>query len=451
MTKKNPSVGIIGAGISGLSIAYALAEQNIPITVYERSNEVGGAIRSIQKDGWLVEEGPNTLIVKSQEVWDLLDNLELDEKLQEANQVAKKRFVVKNGIPIPIPMSAGSFLKTNLLSIGAKLRLLKEPFVDSSIQFDESIASFIRRRLGDQPLNYGVNPFVSGIYAGDPKLLSIKHTFSSLWEMEQEHGSLTKGLFKKSRSAASKRALISFTEGNQTLPREIAKVLSDKVHLSTEIRSIEQTEEQWTVQGATKNNDFETSHECVVSTIPTHILPSILNLDLADELADIPYAPMGVLALGFKKEDVDHPLDGFGMLIPEVENFNLLGCLFSSTLFPGRAPDGHHLLTCFVGGARNPEMASKSQEELQSMVMKDLNQLLDIDSEPVFSHHKYWPKAIPQYVVGYDRYLSLIDEIENKNRGLFLDGNFRNGVSVPNCISSGFKTARKVHSFLQSV
>jgi oxygen-dependent protoporphyrinogen oxidase len=452
MTKKNPSVGILGAGISGLTTAYALSQKNIPVTVYEKSDTVGGSIRSIQKDGWLVEEGPNTLMVKSQALWDFIDDLGLNGKLQEANQVAKQRFVVKDQKPTPIPMSLGDLLTTPLLSIGAKLRLLKEPFVAPSIQFDESVASFFRRRLGEEPLNYGVNPFVSGIYAGVPELLSIKHTFSSLWEMDQEYGSLLKGAFRRRNpNSSTQRALISFEEGNQTLPKTISKRLQSEIHLSTRITSIKQTDEQWIVNGLTKKGEFEALHDCLVSTIPTHTLPTIFKSDLTKELAEIPYAPMSVLALGFKKDNVHHPLDGFGMLIPEVENFNLLGCLFSSTLFPGRAPDDHHLLTCFIGGARNPDMASKPKKELQSTVLEELNQLLGVDSAPVFSHHKYWQKAIPQYVVGYDRYLSLIDEIESKNRGLFLDGNFRDGVSVPDCISSGFNTAQKVRTFLRSI
>ena len=193
------------------------------------------------------------------------------------------------------------------------------------------------------------------------------------------------------------------------------------------------------------------NHDCIISTLPAHTLPSIFDIETFGDLADLPYAPLSVLALGFKTEQIDHPLDGFGMLIPEVENDHLLGCLFSSTLFPGRAPEGHQLLTCFIGGARNPELALKSQEKLQEITLKELNKLLGITGKPTFAHHKQWQKAIPQYEVGYNHVLSVIKEIEKEYRGLYLGGNFRGGVSVPDCISSGFETAQKVDSYLKGM
>jgi len=452
MTNKKSSVGILGAGISGLSAAYALAQEGIAATVYEQQDQVGGAMYSVRQDDWLVEQGPNTLMVKSQELWDLLTELGLDDEIVEANQIAKKRFVVKDGKPTALPMSVANFLTTPLLSIGAKLRLLKEPFVSPSVQHDESVATFIERRLGKQILEYGVNPFVAGIYAGDPKELSVKHTFATLWQMEQEHGSILKGIIKRDRSdSPSKRALLSFKNGAQTLPKALANSLPKKVHYSTNITSVQHQNGHWQVKGVTNADHFATTHDAVLSTIPAHSLPGIVDSQAFNELADLPYAPLSVLALGFKSEQIKHPLDGFGMLIPEVENYKLLGCLFSSTLFPGRAPEGHQLLTCFIGGARHPKLALKSHQELQQIALGELRDLLGIQGDPAFTQHKQWNKAIPQYKVGYDHYLSLAKDIEKKNKGIFLDGNFRGGVSVPDCISSGFETAQKVCTFLKSV
>lgn len=448
MTNKKSAVGILGAGISGLSTAYALGQKGISVTVYEQGNKVGGAMQSIKDGEWLVEEGPNTLMVKSQVVWDLLEELGLDGEIVEANQVVKKRFVVKNGEPMALPMSIGQLLTTSLLSVGAKLQLLKEPFVRASARQNESIATFIERRLGKQILDYGINPFVSGIYAGDPKKLSVKHTFSQLREMEQEHGSLLKGFIKQGRpDSSSKRALISFKNGIQTLPKVLADALPGQVQCSTTITSVQQENEHWQVSGTSNGNNFTARHDCLISTIPAHALPSIFDSDLFNELAGLPYAPLCVLALGFESEQIQHSLDGFGMLIPEVENYNLLGCLFSSTLFGGRAPERHELLTCFIGGARNPGLALKSQEKLQQIAVKELDDLLGIDGNPTFAHHKQWQKAIPQYEVGYDYFLSLMKEIENELPGFYLGGNFRGGVSVPNCISSGFEIAQKVEAF----
>src|SRR5699024_5873581 len=185
----------------------------------EQADSVGGAIKTRHSGDWLVEEGPNTLMVKSHLIWQLLEELNLNAKIVEANSLAKRRYIVKNNHPVPLPDSVLSFLKTPLFSPAAKMRLLKEPFIAASSEEDESIASFIRRRLGKDPLNYAVNPFVSGVYAGTPNKLSVKHTFSALWELEQQYGSLFKGLLKKERSKDKpKRTLISFTEGNQLLP-----------------------------------------------------------------------------------------------------------------------------------------------------------------------------------------------------------------------------------------
>jgi len=451
MTNKKTAVGILGGGITGLTTAYALAQKGIASTVYEQHPEVGGAIRSISENGWLVEEGPNTLMVKSQAVWDLLDKLELSSQMVEANKKSKKRYVVKNGKPVALPTSLGSFISSPLLSVGAKLRLFKEPWMPRSVKHDESIATFISRRLGKQPLDYAVNPFVSGIYAGDPKQLSVKHTFGTLWEMEQEHGSLIKGMLKKKRpKQRPKRALISFRGGNQTLPKALAETLPHPVQTSTTVTSVARHESGWEVQSHSKEGAQTGVHRCLISTLPTYVLPGIFASKLFKELSSLPYAPLSVIALGFKKSEIKHPLDGFGMLIPEVENYNTLGTLFSSTLFGDRSPKNYHLLTCFIGGDRNPDLASEPTEKLRDIVTEELNQLLGIAGEPVFSHHNYWPRAIPQYKVGFDRYLSVMREVEKEHPGLYLAGNYRNGVSVPDCLSSGFETAQKVQTFLQS-
>lgn len=449
MTNKKQSVGILGAGISGLSAAYKLSQNNIAVTVYEKDDQVGGAIKSHQEKEWLVEEGPNTLMIKSKEVWDLIEELNLKNNSIKAGKTAKKRFIVKNDQPIPLPMSLVSFLTTNLISTKAKFRLLKEPFVPQSDKTDESIAYFITRRLGREPLDYAINPFVSGIYAGDSKKLSVKHTFEPLWEMEQKHGSLLKGMFKRNRNSNSpKRALLSFEKGNQQLPLAMADTLPNNVHTNTEIRSVLKNSDKWIIEGQKGNEAFTNSHDIILSTLPAHALAGIFRDPIFKSLNNLPYAPLSVIALGFRSNKIKHPLDGFGMLIPEAENYKTLGVLFSSSLFAARAPEGHQLLTCFIGGARNPEIARTSKEKLQNIVLSEISDLLDISGEPVFSHYRFWPKTIPQYEVGYDQFLHQINSIEENYKGLFIDGNFRGGVSVPDCIKSGFEVAKKIHSVL---
>ncbi len=449
MTNENRSVGVLGGGISGLSVAYGLAQKGITATVHEKDSEVGGVIKTAQQGNWLVEEGPNTLMVKDDKLWNLLSELELEDEVLEANTEAKKRFIIKNHSPVAAPLSFWDFLRTPLLSASAKIRLLKEPFVEKSAEQDESIARFISRRLGQEPLDYAVNPFVSGIYAGDPKSLSVKHTFSKLWEMEQQHGSLFKSVIKRDKSSPSRRALISFKQGLQQLPQAMAKVLRGQIHTSTEITSITKKGDQWVLTGTTNGNSFKHSYDYLISTLPAFALRDIFEDSRLNDFTNLSYVPMRMLALGFRKEQIAHPLNGFGMLAPEVENLSFLGSLFSSTLFHGRAPKRHHLLTCFVGGARQPELARISQKQLLPIILQELNELIGLQGDPVIVHDRYWEKAIPQYEVGYNRFLALMEEFEQEHSGLYLEGSFRGGVSVPDCILSALKTANKVSEDLQ--
>lgn len=454
MTKK-PSVGILGGGITGLSVAYSLQKKDIEAVVYEKNHKAGGVIQSVKEEGWLFEKGPNTLQIRNQEMWDLLNDLQLGSEIRKAGGSARKRFIVKDGIPQPIPLSLPGFLKTPLFSPSAKLRLMREPFVPVSERSDESVARFISRRLGREPLDYAVDPFVSGVYAGDPDKLSVKHTFSALWEMEQTYGSLLKGAFRRPRNKnRTSRALVSFEGGMETLPLALKQHLGEKVRCGTEVQKLTRIPDGWKVKVSSPEGVTELEHKVIVSTLPAHSLNKILNQELQQEescgISGIPYAPLSVIALGFKREQVEHPLDGFGMLIPQAEGFRILGTLFSSTLFPNRTPENHVLLTSFIGGARYPELAHMSTQELMTIAVQELSHLLGIRGTPVFTKHVYWKRAIPQYETGYESYLDVMSQIETQQPGLLLAGSYRGGVSVPDCIMNGIETARRAEMFVSS-
>jgi oxygen-dependent protoporphyrinogen oxidase len=448
--KNDYSVGVLGAGITGLSAAWMLKKRGGDTMVYEKRDQPGGMIRTFQADGWLVEEGPNTILIRDQRIWDLLDDLNLSRHIAKPSARAKKRYIVRDEALHPVPMSALGFLKSDLFSLRAKLRLLKEPFISAPKKEDESIADFIKRRLGSEPLDYAVNPFVSGVYAGGPEKLSVKHTFSSLFEMEQTYGSITKGLLKRKRENTAKRALISFDEGLQILPQTLGKKLKENLYLNTEVEKIIPVENGWEVTLNRKGEISTKNHQALISTLPSHQLVRIWDdtrcKKIVSGLGNIKYAPISVLALGFLRRQIRHPLDGFGLLIPQKEPFSLLGCLFSSALFPRRAPKNHALLTCFIGGAQNPDLAAQSTQDIMAEIMPQLQKLLDIKRKPVFHRHIFWQRAIPQYKVGYEKQLDAVDMLESQNRGLFLAGNFRGGVSVPDGIKHGFETAEKVAS-----
>lgn len=450
MTRKKLGVAVLGGGITGLSAALMLQKEGIEATVFEKKEQVGGLIQSRQTDGWLTELGPNTLMVRDQKVWDLLDDLGLDTEVLEANSEAARRYILKEGELMPLPSSPLSFVRTELLSASAKFRLLKEPFISAGEKEDENISNFISRRLGKEVLDYAVNPFVAGIFAGDPDQLSIKHTFSKLHELEQTYGSLLKGMLKQGKKNSARKALISFKEGLQSLPLAISDKLGNRLHTNREVTELNYTGGRWQLHF---RDGSLSEHDAIIATIPIQALQKLITAEEAQpslyrSLNKIFYAPMSVIHLGYREEQLGHPLDGFGMLIPEKEQRKLLGTLFSSTLFPGRAPDGHALLTNFIGGAREPGLTHQAGSDLIELIKKELTPLLDIKGEPVFTSHTRWDKAIPQYEMGYDQQLEAMKQLEQHLPGLYLCGAYRGGVSVPDCISNGMQKAGEVASQL---
>ncbi|NBB74034.1 MAG: protoporphyrinogen oxidase [Bacteroidetes bacterium] len=450
------SVGIIGAGIAGLTAAYQLRQEGIQVAVFEAAEQVGGKMRSERIGGYLVECGPNTIQAATPLMNTLIDRLDVADAVVEADAAAKKRYVVRDGMPQPLPTSPIRFLTADLFSLSAKLRLLGEPFIAAAdTDAEESVASFARRRLGREVLDYGLNPFVGGIFAGDPEQLSVKHAFGRLHALEQEHGSLFRGLMHalRNRDASSggedagpARRMFSFRDGVQRFPEAIARTLGSSVHRNTTVTGLHAEGARWRLSAQHGTASPRThGFDAVISTIPLHRFAALRMETTIDRtpLAEVPYPPVNVVAMGFRRADVDHPLDGFGMLVPEVEDdYQILGTIFSSTLFPDRAPDDHVLLTTFVGGARHPELGRAPKDRQQAVVKADLNALLGTRGAPSFVHYAAWPRAIPQYNLGYGAVKRCIDRLESTHPRLFLAGNYRDGVSVGSALDSGAHAAQ---------
>ncbi len=444
---ENKKAAIVGAGITGLVTAYKLQEAGLDAELYEKNSAPGGTMKTVNADGWQVEYGPNTLLLKDRMVKDFLEDTGLANELITANPDAEKRFILKNGKLEPLPASFLGAIGTPLFSFKAKLRVLAEPFISKSNNPDQTVAEFVARRLGSEILDYAINPFVAGIFANNPDSLSLRHAFPIMHHLEQEYRSLITGSFSgaKKRKAEGRipRELISFKGGIQQLPNVIASKLRS-IHFNNEILSIEKRLEGWYLISENKQTGpFET----VILNTPLHKWSSeFLSMDkeVLKSIRSVNYPPLSVLCLGFKKKDVAHPLDGFGFLVPEKENRSILGGLFSSTLFNNRAPEDHDLLTIFVGGGRQPKFASLETDKFLPMVLDELHDILGIKGEPVFIDHIYWPMSIPAYHVGYDDVLKTFDRIEIDNPGLFIAGNFRNGISVPDCIMNGIRLADRV-------
>lgn len=455
------SVAVIGAGITGLTAAFRLARQGVPVKVYEASGRVGGVIQSLHEDGYLAEFGPNSILETSPKIRSLIDDLGLRDRRLYSSPNAENRYLVRGGRPVCLPASPLKIFGTKLFSAGAKLRLLREPFVGRApSDKEESVAEFVLRRLGQEWLDYAINPMVGGIYAGDPHRLSVPHAFPRLHAVEQRYGSLILGQIlgareRKRRGEVSKQDAkkVSFDRGLQVLPDTLRERLGEAVQLSAPVSRIGRTDAGWTVSVETSSTERPIEHSAVLLTAPAYRLAEIELGPVTGEglapLGNIHYPPVASVVLGFRREDVQHPLDGFGMLVPEVERFRILGTLFSSSLFPGRAPDGHVTLTTYVGGVRSPQLALQPEEALVRLTVEDLRRLVGVSGEPTFRHCVLYAKAIPQYEVGYGRFKQAMDQLEEHAPGLFLAGHYRHGISLGDSIVSAHDVADRVTGWLK--
>ncbi|AWT60381.1 MAG: Protoporphyrinogen oxidase [Candidatus Moanabacter tarae] len=452
-------VAIVGGGITGLTAAHRLRQNHVEVTLFESSSRVGGVVRTETSNGFLAETGPNSIWLKEKRILSFFHELGLESEIIEADPNIRKRFIVREGRPVEISSTPLSLLTTPILSLSGKFRLLQEPFIKSGgLSQDESLANFVRRRIGKEALDYAIDPIVSGIFAGDPEKLSARFAFPTLWNLEKKFGSLVGGQLKRIKHSKStgnrmKRRSVTFKKGIQSLTDAIRASLGDSIRLNSDVNRL-LSESNWRVlwsngkSGSCGSEKFD----ALVLALPAYKCSRLLFSDNAVQplsfLKEIEYPPLAVQVMGFERSKIKHPLDGMGMLVPAVEGLNILGTFFSSTAFPGRSPAGHATLTTFIGGARNPNLGQNSSTQLQSLVLQDLERLLGVGGEPVFSRSYLWNNSIPQYNIGYGKILAKISEFESSNSGIFLSGNYRNGIALRQCINSGLDTADKVMSYL---
>lgn len=447
---------VVGGGLAGLTAAWRLRREGWRVDLLEATDRCGGVARSVREQGYLAEAGPNSMATTDPRILDLIDELGLSGELVAPAPEGRRRYVVRDGRPVALPSCPRTFLGSPLLSARTKARVVLEPFRPRRpAPARESVEEFfLRRGFGREFVERVVNPFVGGVFAADPARLSMRHALPRLHALEAESGSVLRGVVRAMRArrgearssngAASGPPFFSFVGGMGRLGDALTERLGESIRTGVTVQAIGPDGSGWEV----RSGSGRMCADAVVVAVPAHVAT---GMDLGGVAGDpgaalrrVRYAPMAVHVLGYARADVAHPLDGFGLLAPAEEARDILGVLFTSTLFPGRAPAGHVLLTTFVGGARDPLKAAAPPERREASVRAELADLLGVDGEPTYRRRVQWSEAIPQYGLDHGAILSRIAEVEAANQGLLFAGSWRAGVSVAHTMASGWDAAGRV-------
>jgi oxygen-dependent protoporphyrinogen oxidase len=462
-----PRVVIVGAGISGLALAYRLQQLAPPteIVLLEQAERPGGTLWTTRRDGFQVETGANGFLDSKPTTLELCTELGLKDRLLTASEAASKnRYLYLDGRLRILPGSLGGLLRTDLLSWRGKLNFLWERFRKAGAKGDESIAAFATRRAGKEIAAVFADAMVTGIYAGDPELLSLPACFPRIAALEREYGSILKGFGKtarKRRLDAAQRSdayrrpgtMWSLREGLRVLIEALRDRLKSPPICGAAVRKVEKqpvsSGQRWRVHG---EGQERWSCDAVILACPAYVQAKLLgdlDGDLAQRIAGIPYNRLAVVALGYRRQDVPMSVDGFGYIAPQRTRRDLLGVQWCSSIFPGRAPEGAVLMRAMCGGWHRGEMLDWDDERLGQSARAELRQTMGISAAPFFQEIIRWDRAIPQYHVGHLDRLMWLEERTRLHPGLFLAGNAYHGVSLNDCTEQGLLLARKLHSYLQ--
>jgi oxygen-dependent protoporphyrinogen oxidase len=449
-------VAVLGGGVTGLTAAWKLHCAGHEVRLIESSQRLGGSVRTEAVDGWLVEAGPNAL-QETPETGSLFAELGLGPERITAEADAKNRYIVRKGalVAVPMPSEMAGLISTPLLSFGSKLKVTAELARSPRIRAgDVSVAELVREHFGAEILERFVQPLIGGICAGDAERLSVQHAFPQVWNAEKATGSLVRAGLEASKKRKElglpPPSLVSFRRGLQALPEALAARLGPKaILLGAEVESIGPgSGGRWSVAWGGPGGAGSGSFDRVVAAVPAWGLARLkigkAGKRVLSGLADVQHPPVASVFLGFRRDQIGHPLDGFGALVPASEKRSIMGVIFSSSVFPGRAPEGHVALTAIAGGALQADIALLPRKELIELVQRDLRDLLGAKGRPVFAHHTLWKRAIPQYNLGYEAHLEALSACERDHPGLLFGGNARNGISLPDCILSGAALAKRV-------
>lgn len=465
MSERVPRVAVVGGGISGLAAAHRLVElsrargQRIDLALLEATTRLGGVIATECSGGFVVESGPDSFLSEKPAALELCQRVGLGERLIGTREQFRRTYVVRagrlhalpDGFLLMAPTRFWPLLTTPLFSWPGKMRMALDLVLPRRGAIDdESLSSFVTRRLGREALERVAQPLVGGIYTADPDRLSLAATMPRFIEMERAQRSVILAMWRQQRrgarsagdgSGARWSLFLSLERGLQELTERLAQRLPEGVvRLGQPVRALERTAAGWRIDGGL---DYDT----VVLALPAHAAAGLLggvDAVLTDELAAIPYASSAIVNLAYRREDIPFPLDGFGFVVPHVEQLALLAGTFSSLKYPGRAPADHVLVRAFVGGALQPEMVALDDSELVARVERELAGLLGVRGQPALTRVARWPRSMPQYEVGHLERVARIRARLAAIPGLHLAGNALSGVGIPDCIAAGERAAEAV-------
>lgn len=476
--KRTARVVVIGGGISGLAAAHRLVERSeqsktrVEVVLLESSARLGGVIRTEHRDGFLLEGGPDSFISEKPEAVALAKRIGLDSRLIETANMHRRSFIVRRGrlhaVPegfqLLAPTRFWPFVTTGIFSWTGKARMALDLVLPKRAAAngsdDESLAQFVRRRLGHEALERMAQPMVGGIYTADPERLSLRATMPRFLEMEREHRSLIRAMWKRRRqqgaaevkgtSGARYSLFLSFDEGMGVLVDAIVGRLSSasiRLHTRAESLALDAASRRWKIKVGAAEGGETINADAVCLALPAYSAANLLrdlDAELAAELDRILYASTATVNLTYRLADIPHRLDGFGFVAPIIERRATLACTFSSVKFAGRAPEGYALLRAFVGGALQPEMYALAEEQMVMAVRADLQELLGIEKPPLFAHVEKWPRSMAQYHLGHVELVERIGAHLGSYPGLKLAGNAYGGAGIPDCVRSGERAADEI-------
>ena len=454
-------VVIIGAGITGLTTSYWLKKEGLKIKIVEAEAETGGNIKTVKHNEFIFDTGPNSGLETTPLISQLVDELDLKKEFVYANEESNKRYILRNNVLYQLPLNIREFLTTKLFTVKGKFRIMLEPFIGRSKDGDyQSLAEFVTRRLGHEFLDYAINPFVSGVFAGEPENLSVKAAFPKLYRLEEVYGGIFKGMIlgsreRKRRKEKSKQnaKMFSFRNGMSVLTDKLGNILYDDILLNHELIDIEKIECGYRLILSNNNGKIFLETRSVFLTIPAYVAANILvkyDAELARHLSSIYYPPILVLNIIFEKKKIGQSIDGFGFLIPAKENKSFLGAIWNGSIFPNRGNDTYTTFTIFVGGSRNADIFKHDLDNIVTKVLEEFKDIMKIHNEPTSIQYRYWDHSIPQYSIGYIEKEKAINKFEHKNQGIFLGGNYRGGISLGDCIKNSKIHHERIQNFIKN-